>query len=97
MPSKTEANKLIFQQIPSPWLLPEKDVDCGKNWTVDEDHVGPRIENIEHLNKTVENMVQLDEVHPATVLHANLHEINGLKSWNAVLQAQKCEEASHAL
>ena len=36
-------------------MLPERDVDCGKNWTVDEDHVGPRIENIEHLNKTVEN------------------------------------------
>ena len=39
----------------------------GKEWTVEKDHVGPRIENIEHVNKTVENMVQLDEVHPATV------------------------------
>ena len=66
---KLETNKLIFQQIPSPWLPPEKDVNCGKEWTVEEDHIGPRIEDIEHLNKTVENMVQLDEVHPATVLH----------------------------
>ena len=41
----------------------------GKEWTVEKDHVGPRIENIEHVNKTVENMVQLDEVHPATVSH----------------------------
>ena len=62
-----EGNKLIFEQIPSPWLSPDQDTNCGKEWTVEKDHVGPRIENNEHVNKTVENMVQLDEVHPATV------------------------------
>ena len=53
-PKKFEGNKLIFEQIPSPWLSPDEDT----NWEgMDrrKDHVGPRIENIEHVNKTVEN------------------------------------------